>query len=261
MVVADNDHLESAKQLVLEFAARSAIEITYCAEPIQNFALVRNRVLSRARGEFAAFIDDDEYPVKEWLSHLLNACEEHTVDGALGPVLPQFDQNPPVWIRKGGFYDRPRHATGFRLRWNECRTGNVLFRRSVLADLEGPFRAEFKTGGEDQDFFRRAMNRGRVFIWCDEAVVHEVVPPARWKRSFMLRRALLRGRDSTKHRSGRVLNLAKSMVAIPLYVIALPFLLAAGHHWFMKYLVKLCDHLGRLLAYLKLNPVRGRDTE
>jgi hypothetical protein len=41
---------------------------------------------------------------------------------------------------------------------------------------------------------------------------------------------------------------------VPLYTIALPFLLIAGQHWFMKYLIKLCDHVGRLLAWLGFNP-------
>ena len=61
-----------------------------------------------------------------------------------------------------------------------------------------PFRPEFLTG-EDQDFFRRMIDRGHVFVWCDEAVAYEVVPPVRWRRTFMLRRALLRGRISLLH--------------------------------------------------------------
>ena len=37
---------------------------------------------------------------------------------------------------------------------------------------------------------------------------------------------------------------------------ALPFALVLGHHRFMTLLVKLCDHLGRLLALLRINPVK-----
>jgi hypothetical protein len=50
----------------------------------------------------------------------------------------------------------------------------------------------------------------------------------------------------------------KSLIAVPAYALALPVLLLAGHHYFMKYLVKLADHAGRLLASVGLNPVTNR---
>jgi len=40
--------------------------------------------------------------------------------------------------------------------------------------------------------------------------------------------------------------------------MALPVLLLAGQHYFMKYLVRLADHIGRLLASVGLNPVTER---
>ena len=47
-----------------------------------------------------------------------------------------------------------------------------------------------------------------------------------------------------------------SLVAVPAYVIALPLALLTGQGRFMTYLVSLCDHLGRLLAVVGINPVR-----
>jgi len=258
VVVADNDATESARAGVEAAAAAFPVPLVYCVEPEQNFALVRNQALRQVNGEFFAFIDDDEAPVSDWLRRLWETCETFHADGVLGPVLPRFDETPPTWLRRGGFYDRPRHPTGHRLDWPECRTGNVLARTRILAGLDGPFRAEFGTGGEDQDFFRRAVERGGVFVWCDEAVASEAVPPSRWTRRFLLTRALLRGRNTLRHPRHRLRNLAKSLVAVPLYLLALPFLLLAGQHWFMRYAVKLADHAGRLLAAVHLNPVRTR---
>jgi hypothetical protein len=73
-----------------------------------------------------------------------------------------------------------------------------------------------------------------------------------------LKRALLRGRTSFNHRKNLLRNLTKSLIAVPLYSVALPFLFFIGHHYFMRYLVRLCDHLGRLLAVVHLNPVKER---
>jgi len=255
IVVADNDHLQSAKAVVLNFAAASTIPITYCVEPRQNIALTRNKAIENANGDFVAFIDDDEFPTKGWLLTLFKACNKYNVDGVLGPVRRHFDEEPPKWVVKGKFYERPTYTTGFVIDWKKGRTNNVLLKKRIFAAGAQPFRPEFRTG-EDQDFFRRMIEKGHVFIWCNEAVAYEAVPPIRWKRMFMLRRALLQGTDSVVHPTFGALDIAKSVIAIPAYTGALPFALVLGHHRFMILLVKLFDHIGRLLALLGINPIR-----
>src|SRR2546429_1797778 len=107
IVVADNDVSRSAEGVVSQLAAASKIPITYCVEPQQNISLARNQAISRATGDYIAFIDDDEFPIKSWLLFLFVACNEYRVDGVLGPVKRHFDERPPQWIVKGNFYERP----------------------------------------------------------------------------------------------------------------------------------------------------------
>lgn len=258
-VVSDNDSEQSARAVVEECAARLQYPIVYASEPRQNIALARNMALSKAAGDFIAFIDDDEYPAKNWLRSLLQTCDSTGADGVLGPVKPYFENQPESWAIRGGFFERPTHPTGFRIKLSDARTGNVLFKRSLIAADAEVFKVEFKNGGEDVDFFRRKMAAGASFVWCDEAPVFEIVPASRSSRGYLLRRALLRGRNSLRHKSGRVKSVVKSLLAAPLYAVALPFLYLAGEHHGLKYLIKLCDHGGRLLAVVGLNPVRERD--
>jgi succinoglycan biosynthesis protein ExoM len=253
IVVVDNDHLRSAERVISDFAASSRIPILYCEEPRQNIALARNKAVENASGDFVAFIDDDEFPKKDWLLNLFKTCEEYRADGVLGPVKRHFDEEPPKWIVKGNFYERPTHRTGYVIHWLGGRTGNLLVRRGVFGP--DPFRPEFRAG-EDQDFFRRAIEAGRVFIWCNEAIAYEVVPPPRWKRKYMVRKALLRGATAALHPTVGVRNIAKSVIAVPVYAFALPFAALLGQHRFMNLLVKLCDHLGKLLALVGINPIR-----
>jgi glycosyltransferase involved in cell wall biosynthesis len=255
VVVADNDHLESARAMVMACAGASPIPIKYCVEPRQNIALARNKAIENATGDFIAFIDDDEFPSKDWLLTAFKACAQYGVDGVLGPVKPYFDEEPPQWIVKGKFYERATYATGSKIEWRMGRTNNFLVKRELFGTEPQPFRSEFRSG-EDQDFTRRMIEKGRAFIWCNEAVAYEVVPPVRWKRTFMLRRALLRGATTRVDPALGVGGIAKSVIAVPIYTVALPFALVLGHHRFMILLVKLFDHLGKLLAQVGIDPIK-----
>jgi len=260
VVVADNDRGQSARSVIEEIAPTSPVPIKYCVQPQQSIALTRNSAVENADGDFIAFIDDDEFPAQLWLLTLFKACTQHPVDGVLGPVKRYFDQKPPQWLLKSRFYDRPNPATGPIAHWRQCRTGNVLFKRQILSTVEQPFRPAFRSG-EDQDFFRRMMEEGHTFMWCAEAVAYEVVPPIRWKRAFMLKRALLRGSMEPQSPTFGPRDVVRSLIAVPTYVVALPVALVMGQHRFMHLLVSLFDHVGTLLALLGVNPVKEYVTE
>jgi len=254
IVVVDNDQSRSAETVVAEFAASSIIPIKYCTESQQNIPLARNKAVENAEGDLIAFIDDDEFPIKRWLLTLFEALNKYGTDGVLGPVKPHFEDEPPQWVVKGKFYERASYPTGFVIDWRKGRTGNVLLKREVFGEGAQRFNPEFRTG-EDQDFFRRLIEKGHVFIWCHEAMAYEVVPPARWNRSFMIRRALLQGAVSLLHPTFGARDIAISMIAVPAWALALPFAFVLGHGRFMSPLVRLFHHLGRLLALLGINPV------
>lgn len=95
-------------------------------------------------------------------------------------------------------------------------------------------------------------------MWCNEAIAYESVPPTRWTRSYMFKRALLRGRNVLKHPTGRTRLIAQSLVAVPVYSLMLPLTLFAGQHVFVKIAVRFFDHFGRLLAFVRLNPINER---
>ncbi len=196
VIGVDNDENYSAKNMVRELGPVLPLEIIYDTEPRRSISHARNKTLEHVKGDFIAFIDDDEFPGADWLLNLFQTCNQFGVAGVLGPVRPHFDDKAPAWVRKSGLYNRPEHPTGFAMTWPECRAGNVLIRKQILHGIDPVFRLEFGSGSEDVDFFRRMMAAGHGFVWCNEAAVYEVVPPQRWKRSVLIKRALQRGRNS-----------------------------------------------------------------
>ncbi len=255
IVVVDNDQAESARAVVSEVSVASAIPVKYCIQPRQNIALARNAAAENATGDFIAFMDDDEFPVTGWLRTLFLAISQYKVDGVLGPVKPHFDDGAPQWIVKGAFYDRPAHPTGQVLHWSKCRTGNVLLKKELFWGDLRPFDPECLSG-EDQDFFRRKIEEGHTFVWCNEAPVYEVVPATRWRRSFLARRALFRGIFAQRNHGLQPLRVMQAVISIPLYVLALPVALIFGQASFMKCVFKLSYHLGRLFALFGFNPIQ-----
>jgi succinoglycan biosynthesis protein ExoM len=253
IVVVDNDARESARSIVQSWAERSRIPITYGVEPRQNIALARNASVAMATGDLVAFVDDDEEPSSDWLCRLYEVLVERAADGVLGPVLPKFEEGAPNWAVRGQVFRRPAFETGEAIHWSVTGAGNVLVKRQVLLEFDGPFNPQLGAGGEDTEFFRRAMSRGRVFVWSARAVCHERVPPERTRVAFQLRRALLRGKIAGPGAGWR--GILKSAVALPLYVVALPVCLMMGSHVFVTYIVKSFDHLGKLLVTCGINLV------
>lgn len=248
IVVVDNDQDGSARNIAAGFQKNSSvITLDYDIEPQKSIPMARNRAVQNARGNFIAFIDDDEFPVDGWLLNLYKTCIKCNADAVLGPVRPHFETRPPGWIVKGKFFDRPEYKTGTILRWEETRGGNVLLKKYMFHDPSDSFDPSY-LHGEDKELFRRMMEKGRIFVWCNEAPAFETQLPCRFKRMYFLKRALVRGNFSFRHESSKLLTMQKSLIALVAYTVLLPFLLFIRHDLFMKYLIKDCDHVGKLMA-------------
>jgi succinoglycan biosynthesis protein ExoM len=256
--VVDNDIEESARSSVDRFSRTHALAVTYCVEPRQNIALARNRAIAAALGDYVALIDDDEMPDERWLLTLYEAVQRQAVDGMLAPVLPLYSQQPPAWVLKGRFFDRPAPATGRVLHWTQTRSGNALLKRAVFDNDNDWFDPAFGSGGEDRDFFKRKIAQGFIFAWSNEGAVREWVPAARWDLSFLLKRALLRGKVALRASDSVLPGVLKSALAVAAYGLALPVAALLGQHVLVHGLIRLCDHLGKVLAFLGFQPVRER---
>ncbi len=251
IVVVDNDQAGSGREPSLR---SFGVPLRYCVEPKQNIAMARNRAIQNVTGDYVAFIDDDEFAPPHWLYTLYTTLSQHDADGILGPVDPHFEDGAPRWVIEGGFYHRPSYSTGMVLPWSKCRTGNVLLKRKLFDDDAVPFKPECLSG-EDQDFFRRKIEGGKTFIWCHEAPALESVPQVRWRRGFLIRRALFRGVFAQRNHGLQPVRLLQAIISTPLYAIALPIALLFGQAKFMKCVFKLSYHAGRLLAAVGFNPI------
>jgi cellulose synthase/poly-beta-1,6-N-acetylglucosamine synthase-like glycosyltransferase len=195
VVVVDNDPSGSARTVVEAARASMPYPVTHVVEERRGIPYGRNRAVHEARrlGVGAiAFVDDDEVPSSRWLRELLRTMETTRADAVMGPVLPEFETEPPQWVRRGRFFERRRRPTGTPM--NYGTTSNVLITMDAFGDDDAPF-AEWLglNGGDDTHFFQRLLLEGRTIVWCDEAEVTETVPPSRVSASWLIRRRYRHG--------------------------------------------------------------------
>ena len=261
IVIVDNDSSGSARDVVAKrIAAGAPFPIHYEIQPVKNISLTRNRTVAAARGDWLAFIDDDERAPAAWLSQLAATAKRHAADGVLGPVEPIVPRDAPAWIRRGTFYDWARMATGAPVPVNKLRFGNVMLCGALLRTSEAPFDPAYGlTGGEDGDLLGRLAQRRARFIWCDEAVVHEPVETARLSLRWLMLRALRGGQDYARHRlsgsfgalttAGRVRLFLRAVLqaitAALLAVLCWPF----GSHRAAFWLLKASANVGKVSVF------------
>lgn len=190
VLIVDNDPAGSAASVVQEF---SQDRVRYAVEATPGIAAARNRVLTEVENDdLLVFIDDDEWPVPDWLDALLDTYFKTRPAGVVGAVVSEFAAPLSPWVEAGRFFDRRRLPTGTQT--GIGATNNLLLDLHQIRELGLTFDEKFGlSGGSDTMFTRQLTARGGRLVWCDEALVVDRVPMNRTSARWVLLRALRSG--------------------------------------------------------------------
>jgi len=195
ILVVDNDPEQSALPIV----ERKEI-VKYAFEANRGVVNARNRAVNESRGQWVAFLDDDELPKSGWAKALLNQIEMNT-DASFGLVIPAFLEPPPAAVSRllRDIYTRDlRRTVGEDITdlWDQVGTGNSLFRRASCFPDQRPFDTKFnQSGGEDVSFVRGLTKKGIRLRWMPDAIVEEIIPPERADLSNLMTRKFSHGQQ------------------------------------------------------------------
>lgn len=195
VLVVDNEPSGSARPVVDSVASAG---LRYVLEPEPGIAAARNRALDEtADSDLLVFIDDDERPHEGWLGRLLATWSATGAAGVAGAVVSEFECAPGPWLEAGEFFRRRRLSTGSEI--------HVAATNNLLLDLHQVRRAGIRfdrrfgsSGGEDTVFTRSLRACGARLVWCDDAVVTDVVPRERTTVRWVLLRAFSSGNSDTR---------------------------------------------------------------
>ncbi|MDP3659650.1 glycosyltransferase family 2 protein [Phenylobacterium sp.] len=194
LLVVDNDQAPSAEAMTQALAVQAPFAVRYIHEPRAGVAHARNAAMAQARGDFVAFLDDDEEAPSGWLHALLDVQARFDADVVFGPVrgrLPDEAEQHRPYLEQ--FFSRvgPDDA-GLLDHYYGC--GDSLVRRAALPDAHAPFSAERNhIGGEDDLLFGQMKARGARFAWAPDAWVWEDPAPGRLSLRYTLARAFAYG--------------------------------------------------------------------
>ena len=137
----------------------------------------RDLAASQARGAILAFLDDDAYPAKAWLTAALRRFDDPGVWAVGGPgVTPPDDgfwQQVSGWVYSSRLVAGParhRYVREAAREVDDYPTMNLLVRKSVFNDVGG-FNSKFYPG-EDTKLCLEITRRGGRIVYEPEALVY-----------------------------------------------------------------------------------------
>lgn len=140
---------------------------------------MRNKAVSRARGEIIAFIDDDAIPAKNWIERGVSLLNKRSIDALCGPgILPTNATFTEViincalnsFICAGGMTYRFRQEKSRFV--DDFPTMNLFIKRSVFNKLKG-FTSNYHPG-EDSKLCQDLVYKmgGKILYHPDIFVYH-----------------------------------------------------------------------------------------
>jgi glycosyltransferase involved in cell wall biosynthesis len=200
LIIVDNCPNKSAFEIV-DIGAVASPSISYVHEPRSGISFAYNRGVEAASASMIAFIDDDEIAHPNWAANLLTAQLKFDADIVFGPVLAVLEEGSradSAFVQKLYTIDW-KQSTGLFL--GTGHGGNVLLRRERCFKGGHAFNPQLGlTGGGDTLFFLELARAGASRVWCQEAIVYEIVPLRRTTYAYIFKRCIVRGQSVPRNR-------------------------------------------------------------
>ena len=219
VTVVDDDPNRSAREVASEFANAFPLGCTYVFCGSHNISHARNAGLEAAlmRADWVGSIDDDVEVPANWFRVCADALSDGKYNAVTGPLIKDFSMGPR-WLTEQPFGELGLMAGTDGEASSTCATGNnwvsstFLRRHPTLR-----FNPELgRTGGEDMDFFYRAIDLGLRPVFSESAAVIEREPVERCTFRYQLRRAFWLGISEAQtnlraRRAGRARLVARAL--------------------------------------------------
>jgi glycosyltransferase involved in cell wall biosynthesis len=186
LLIVNNNSTDGTNEVIDRYAQTFPIRKLFERRPGQCHA--RNCACDAARGDLIVWTDDDVLVPSGWIEAYVTAAREFPEAGFFGgPIFPEFETDPPRWVRENmDMLSAPYAALHLGEFTGEIPPGrspygaNMAFRRKALGsrrfDTRIGYTAGSLVGGDETSFIRAMAEEGISGVWVGNASVHHFIP-------------------------------------------------------------------------------------
>jgi glucosyl-dolichyl phosphate glucuronosyltransferase len=198
IIVVDDGSTDATSSSVLALAeSHPTHAIRFLRQSAVNQNAARNTGIKKARGEFIAFIDDDELAPPNWLSGLVAGAVRHPEAGCLGgPYRLRFEGPPPrlcasCWPE--GSFDLGEVESEVE----DVAGGNMVLRAEMM-EATGPFNEALQGRGNEMEWMARHRRAGGVIVYLPSVPVWHRRTRSELRLPNRIRKAYQIGRERAR---------------------------------------------------------------
>jgi glucosyl-dolichyl phosphate glucuronosyltransferase len=198
IIIADNNSTDDTKRIVEHFIeSHPSKQIKYFLEKRQGVHFARNSAAKLAKYELLYFTDDDMIAAPNLLEELVKVfLFDPQVATATGRVLPVWEKEPPVWIKRYCFNSllsllNPPIDFLITSEIDYLYSCHQAIRRDVLFECEGYNPENTKgvwIGDGETGLNIKIKNLGYKFGFNGHSVIQHIIPESRTTQSYLNKR-------------------------------------------------------------------------
>lgn len=193
VVVVDNNSDDATAEVVERYQKNWSANspLTYVFEPQQGLAYARQCGVENSDGQFVAFLDDDNWPPKDWINRIAGFGRQYPRAGAFGGrIAGVFEGDVPKDVAPLlGFLairDRGDHPHRYPVNQLQFPPGaGLVVRRKAWERCIPPVLVRNTRGADDSEISWRMAKSGWEIWYNPYTTIEHFIPRFRLERSYL----------------------------------------------------------------------------
>ena len=203
ILIVDNNSQDYTAAIADQYQKqwRQPQPLRYCFESKQGLAYARRRAIKEARGEWIAFLDDDNWTSNNWLNVAYNFAQTSPNVGAFGgKILADYEIDPPSNFQEIacflGIIDRGDQPFRYDLldRWLFPAGAGIVIRREAWRScvpenfmLTGVSSTSMVAKGEDIETLSYIRQGGWEVWHVPTLIIYHHIPKNRLSKDYLIK--------------------------------------------------------------------------
>jgi glycosyltransferase involved in cell wall biosynthesis len=200
IIVVDNNSTDNTAKVVEAYQKKWQLPypLKYCFEAKQGAAYARKKAVAEAKGRFIGFLDDDNYPISNWVAAAYTFAEKYPKAGAFGSQIhPDWEVKPPENFQRIAPFLAITERGNLPLLY-EAKTkllppsaGLVIRKKAWLESvpeeciLTGRVKGNMLTS-EDLEMLSYIQKAGWEIWYNPEMEIYHKIPSSRLKKDYLI---------------------------------------------------------------------------